>query len=210
MQACAHVRESEGEALLMMQKLLATFVIILTLSACQSPPDPRRTNFEIRAKEGYAKYDSKTGKLQRLDADQNKNGRMDTFSYWDGSRVLRIEIDKDEDGRIDRWEHYGTDNKLESVGSSSRDDQVEDTWAYPDSTGFLSRVETDTDRDGQIDRRETFVPRPGISDGRVLSMVETGLNQSGTPSRRLYYRADGSFDRSETVSATSRISTPEK
>lgn len=178
-----------------------TFVAmgLLLCAGCQAPPDPRRTNFEIRAKEGVAKYDPKSGKLQKFDADLNKNGRMETFSYWDGSRVLRIEIDKDEDGKIDRWEHYNSQNKVERVGSSSRDDEVEDTWTYPDERGFLARVESDTDRDGVVDKREIFVPREGAPDGRVLSIVELDLDKSGNPARRLHYRPDGSFEKSEVL-----------
>jgi len=174
-------------------------LLVILISACNTPPDVRRTNFEIRGKEGVAKYDPKTGRLTKLDFDQNKNGRMDAFSYWDATRVIRIEMDNDEDGKIDRWEYYDANNKIERVGSSSRDDEVQDMWAYPDATGFLARVESDTDRDGSIDKREFFVPRPDDPKLRVLSMVEFGIDQTGTVSRRLYYRPDGSFDRSETL-----------
>jgi hypothetical protein len=174
-------------------------LILLLGVACKTPPDPRRTNFEIRAKEGVAKYDPKTGKLQRFDADLNKNGKMETFSYWDGGRVIRIEIDKDEDGKIDRWEHYGDQNTLDRVGSSSKDDEIEDTWTYPDERGFLARVDTDTDRDGLIDKREIFVPRTDAPDGRVLSIVELGIDKAGNAARRLHYRADGSFEKSEVL-----------
>jgi hypothetical protein len=166
--------------------------------ACSEPRDPRRTNFEIRGKDGVAKYDPKTGRLQRIDADTNKNGHIETFSYWDATRIIRIEIDRDEDGKIDRWEHYDDANTLRRIGSSSRDDEVEDTWTYPDAAGLLERVESDTDRDGILDKREIYVPHPSKPGGRVLSVVELGLNQAGNPSRRLYYRPDGSFDRSET------------
>lgn len=177
-------------------------LLVLVLGAfvaCKAPPDPRRTNFEIRAKEGYAKYDPKTGRLQRLDADQNKNGRFDTFSFWDGSRLLRTEIDQDEDGKIDRWELYDGHNKIARVGSSSRDDEVQDTWAYPDAHGFLAKVETDSDRDGTIDKRETFVEKPGSAGVRVLRVVELEIDETGSPSRRLYFLPDGNFDRAETL-----------
>lgn len=174
-----------------------TAVWLSVSAACSSPPDPRRTNFEIVGKEATAKYDPNSGRLERLDVDTNKNGRLESFSYWDGSRLIRIEIDKDEDGRIDRWEHYDDANKMISLGSSSRDDQVEDTWSYPDDKGFLTRVESDTDRDGLLDKRETFVPRPQEPDGRVLRTVELELDQAGKPGRRLYYRPDGTFERVE-------------
>lgn len=169
------------------------------LAACTPPPDPRRTNFEIRGKEGVAKYDPKSGRLKTLDADINKNGRMEIFSFWDATRLIRIEIDRDEDGKIDRWEHYDEKNKMTRVGSSSKDDEVEDTWTYPDASGFLGRVETDSDRDGAIDKREIYAPRPGVPEGRVLSIVELDLDKAGRPGRRLYYRADGSFEKTEAL-----------
>ena len=174
-------------------------MLLVICVGCTEPPDPRRTNFEIRGKEGVAKYDPKTGRLKRIDADANKNGRIETFSYWDATRIIRIEIDHDEDGKIDRWEHYDDTNRLTRIGSSSGDDQVEDTWAYPDSHGFLAKVETDGDRDGAIDKREIYRQNPSAPKGRVLSVVELGLDRAGNPSRRLYYRPDGSFDRSETL-----------
>jgi hypothetical protein len=183
-------------------KSLGIVVIVAQLSAmaaCNAPPDPRRTNFEIRGKEGVAKYDPKTGRLQKIDVDQNKNGRMETFSYWDATRLIRIETDKDEDGKIDRWEHYDANRTLERVGSSTKDDEVEDSWTYPDERGFLARVETDTDRDGVIDKREIFVPRAEAPDGRVLSVVELGIDKAGAPARRLYYGPDGGFLKSEVL-----------
>lgn len=180
-----------------MRNAAIILVLSITFPACNPPPDPRRTNFEVQSKEVYAKYDPKSGRLQRINIDQNKNGRMDAFSYWDGARLHRIEVDKDEDDKIDRWEHYDDRNKLIRVGSSSKNDNVEDSWAYSDSQGLLARVETDTDRDGIIDKRETFVPRADGVAGRVLSMVELGLDQAGKPSTRLYYRPNGGFDRSE-------------
>src|SRR5437773_1477848 len=37
-------------------------------------------------------YDKLTGKLQLLKYDSNRNGKIDTWSYMDGTRVLRIEL----------------------------------------------------------------------------------------------------------------------
>ena len=185
----------------MKQLSLSTVVIALvsTLAACSAPPDPRRTNFEVRGKEGVAKYDPKTGKLTRLEFDANKNGTFESVSYMDGTRVIRIEMDRDEDGKLDRWEYYDSNNKVERVGSSSKDDEVQDTFTYPDAGGFPARVETDSDRDGRIDKREHFVPKPGPGNDRVLAIVEYDFDQTGNPGRRLYYRTDGSFDKSEVL-----------
>lgn len=180
-----------------LSRLLAMCCAMLCCT-CAEPPDPRRTNFEVRGKDGIAKYDPKTGRLSRLDIDQNKDGRIETFSYWDGARVLRIEIDSDGDGRIDRWEHYGEGNRLERVGSSRLDDGTEDTWTYPDAAGSLARVDTDTDRDGVVDKRETFSLVPG-SHISVLSAVDLAVDASGQPRRRLHYSSDGSLVKSEVL-----------
>lgn len=176
---------------------LLLFVFAGAGATCNWAPDPRRTNFEVRGKDGVAKYDPKTGRLSRIDIDHNKDGRIETFSFWDGARVTRIEIDRDSDGRIDRWEHYDAANRLARVGSSRHDDGVEDTWTYPDGSGLLTRVETDTDRDGVVDKRETFAADPVRAGHRVLSLVELEIDGSGTAARRLYYAADGRFQRSE-------------
>ena len=176
--------------------LLAGCALGLTV-ACSEPPDPRRTNFEITGKEGVARYDRKTGRLSRIDIDRNKDGRIETFSYWDAARVIRIEIDSDHDGRIERWEHYDEHNVLTRVGSSRIDDGIEDTWAYPDSKGELDRVETDANRDGVIDKRESFTA--GGTAARVLSAVELDLDESGKPGRRIVYAPDGTLRRVEVL-----------
>ena len=165
--------------------------------ACSEPPDPRRTQFQITGKDGVAKYDPKTGRLSRIDIDQNKDGRIETFSYWDAARVFRIEVDSDNDGRIDRWEHYDERNLLVRVGSSRNDDGIEDTWAYPNRQGELERVETDADRDGTIDKRESFTASG--SSSRILSVVEFDLDPTGRAGRRLIYGPDGTFRRVEVL-----------
>ena len=58
-------------------------------------------------------YDKTSGKLQLLKFDSNNDGKIDTWSYMDGARVVRIEIDRDGDGKIDRWEYYDAAGKLE-------------------------------------------------------------------------------------------------
>lgn len=177
---------------------LVGVVSLAVASSCSQPPDPRFTNFEIRGADGIAKYDPKTGRLQRLDIDHNKDGKIETFSYWDGPRALRIEIDSDGDGRIDRWEHYGDGSRLIRVGSSRHDDGIEDTWTYPDSEGHLAKVESDTNRDGVIDKRETYAPGGTAAGARVLAVVDFDFDRTGRSRLRLHYRPDGTFERAET------------
>lgn len=179
----------------------ALLAVAAIFAGCNAPPDPRRTNFKVDATvDGMAltaKYDDKTGRLRRIDVDQNKNGRIETFGYWDGNRLLKIEIDLDENGVIERWEHYGEGNRLERVGTSSKGDGVEDTWSYPDAEGLVLKEEFDTDRDGRVDKRDTYAAPPGAPGQRVLSIVELNLDKDGHPERRLHYRPDGQFDRVE-------------
>src|SRR4030095_8168072 len=71
-------------------------------------------------------YDARTGRLQLLKYDSNRNGITDMWSYMDGSRVVRVEIDRDEDGKIDRWEYYDARQRIEKVGVSRQNDGKED------------------------------------------------------------------------------------
>src|SRR5574340_1371918 len=75
-------------------------------------------------------YDKTTGRLQLLKYDSDGDGKIDTWTYMDGPRVVRIEIDKDEDGKIDRWEYYDANQKLSKVGFSRLNDGKEDAWSY--------------------------------------------------------------------------------
>jgi len=179
-----------------MRALRVSLVCCALLAACESAPDPRLTNFKIDKGNVKAEYDDKSGHLKRLEVDTNKNGKIDTWTYMDGTRIDRIEIDKNEDGKIDRWEHY-VDGKLASVGTSTRGDGVEDEWAYQAPDGSLQRVETDTDRDGKVDKWETFDPPAKPGGAAVLRMVGLDPDHTGHPTLKLYYRADGSFERSE-------------
>lgn len=173
-------------------------LLACALGACQSPPDPGRTNYVVDKGSFKARYDPATGHLKRLEVDTNKNGVIDAWTYQDGTRIDRIEIDKDENGKIDRWEHY-VDGKLASVGTSTRGDGVEDEWAFQRADGSLERVETDTDRDGRVDKWEAFEAPPAPGGRPILRTVSMDPDSSGRPTRRLYYRADGSFERSETL-----------
>src|SRR5712671_913664 len=128
-------------------------------------------------------YDKKTGKLQLLKYDSNGNGKIDTWSYMDGGRVVRIEIDTNEDGRIDRWEYYGADQRLEKVAVATRGDgKATRTEWY--ASNILVRAEEDTDEDGRTDKWETY------ENGRLAAVAFDTMHR-GTPDRRLVYNPDG-------------------
>ena len=154
-------------------------------------------------------YDKQTGKLQLLKYDSNKNGKVDTWSYMDGTRVLRIEIDSDEDGSLDRWEYYGADQKLEKIGSSRANDGREDAWSYAGPDGSIARIDVSTKRDGKVTRTEHYekdalvrAEEDSDDDGRIdkwetyeagrLATVAFDTVRRGTADRRLIYGTDGS------------------
>ena len=173
--------------------------LTLAATSCSSP---KPTNIE-------PVYDKHTGKLQLLKYDSNGNGKVDTWSYMDGARVVRIEIDQDEDGTIESWEYYGADQKLEKVGMSRANDGKEDAWSYIGPDGSIDRIDVSTKRDGKITRVEHYVKSVLVSaeedgdgdsrpdkweayDGGRLTSVSFDTTRRGTPDRHLIYGADGS------------------
>jgi hypothetical protein len=172
---------------------------LLAASGCRSP--------ETAAIQPV--YDKLTGKLQLLKYDANGDGRIDTWSYMDGTRVLRIEIDKDEDGKIERWEYYDANQKLEKTGTSRANDGKEDAWLFAGADGAIVRIDVSTRRDGKITRREYYdhdalvrAEEDSDEDGRPdkwetyeagrLASVAFDTLHRGAPDRRLIYGADGS------------------
>jgi hypothetical protein len=174
----------------------------LALISCGSRPESGTNQITPQ-------YDDKTGKLRLLTYDSNGNGKVDTWSYMDGARVVRIEIDQDEDGRIDRWEYYDEHQKLAKVGFSRLNDGKQDAWSYPAADGSIDRIEISTRRDGKISRTEHYkngtmtkaeedtdgdgqTDRWETYEGGRLSVLALDTVHRGTPDRRLIYGADGS------------------
>jgi hypothetical protein len=152
-------------------------------------------------------YDA-AGKLQMLTYDNNADGKVDTWSHMDGSRIIQIDIDTDGDRVVDRWEYYTRDQHIEKVGSSSMRDGKVDAWAYYAADGSIlklersrkrndtvdrveyydkgtiSRAEEDADGDGRMDKWETYA-------GTRLASVAFDTRHTGTPDRRLVYGPNG-------------------
>jgi len=147
-------------------------------------------------------YDSASGRLTRLEYDSNGDGKIDTWGYMDGMRVVRVEVDEDGDGKVDRWEFHknapagaaapggGVDKTVERIERATRHDGKVSRWEYFDD-GHLTRVEEDTDGDGKVDKWEQYA-------GGTLAQMALDTRHTGTPDRRLVYRADGSLDHIET------------
>jgi len=127
-----------------------------------------------------ADYDETTGRLRRLAFDANKNGKNDTVSYMDGTRIIRVELDLDENGKVERWDFYRPDGKLEKVGFASRNDGVMDSQAFYEPAGVLQRIEISTKRDGRFDRTEFY-------EKNVLVRSQDDTNGDGRPDKWDYY-----------------------
>lgn len=173
--------------------------VIFGLPSCAAPPDNAGM---------HAVYDPVSARLMQLSADQNRDGRVDQWTYLDGNRPLRGEGDANGDGRIDRWEYFDANAQLIRVGSSSVNDGVEDMWTV---SGPNPRVELSRRRDRHVDRVEFYDGSSLVrgeedtnADGRVDAwfrydagvLREASFDTSfshGRPNRRLLYDAKGQF-----------------
>jgi hypothetical protein len=195
----------------------ASFIVLAlgVAAACSRTPGGERP---------VADYDQNTGRLRRIVLDANKNGKNDTVSYMDGTRIIRVELDLDENGKVERWDFYGPDGTLEKVGFASRNDGVMDSQAFYEHAGVLRRIESSTKRDGRFDRTEfyehnvlvrseddtngdgrpdkwdVYTPRPDHGPGEpayAIASTEFDDSGSGRPERRFVYGPKGSIARVE-------------
>jgi hypothetical protein len=186
------------------RRTLACLVLAIALTSnCAGPR-------AIAPERLQPEYDQKTGKLRLLKYDSKGNGKIDTWSYMDGPRIVRIEIDKDGDGKIDRWEYYRADRTLEKVGFSRANDGKEDAWSFAGPDGAVARIDVSTHRNGRVDRIEYYehdalVRAEEDTDGdgtidkwetyeesRLASVSYDTTRHRGAPDRRMIYAADGS------------------
>ena len=184
----------------MSRPLLICLALLATVSVGCSDPEKER----IKATT-IPTYDPETGKLTRLTGDVNKNGKIDAYTYMDGTKVIRSEIDADEDGKIEKWEFHGEDGKVAKVAISREKNGKADTWMYPDPGGKLARAEISSEQDeSKIDRWEwyeadvlTRAEEDASGDGKVdkwetyrngaLATVSLDEDYDGSPDRRLTY-----------------------
>jgi hypothetical protein len=146
-------------------------------------------------------YDPVTRQLTRLDVDTDQNGLIDQRTYLSGRTPLRSEMDTNEDGRIDRWEYVTPTGELVMVGSSSRNDGIEDRWTFAAEHNGERRVDVSTGRTRHIDRREFY-------RGSELARAEEDSNEDGLPDKWEEY-AEGqlrqlSFDSSRAAGEPDR------
>ena len=159
---------------MMKKQLLGTIVLgfVTVFTACARLPEGEHPK---------ATYDQKTGRLQTLTFDANRNGTIESISHMDGTRIVRIELDLDENGKTDRWDFYRPDRQLEKIGFSRLNDGVMDARVFYQAEGGLARIEVSTRRDGRFDRTEFY------RDG-VLDRTADDTNGDGQPDKWETYR----------------------
>ena len=186
----------------------AAIVAVLGAAGCSKPPAIPKGNDQIKPS-----YNEKTGRLEKITYDRNRDGKVDAWTVMEGTRVVRAELDDNYDGTVDRWEYY---DGSEQAGASPTGGVA---------TGALSRVEVSARQDGTVSRREFYEKGQRVraeedtdGDGKVdkwetwaagaLSMILLDTNGDDKPDRRLVYPADGSGPRFETADASGRFSAP--
>ena len=89
--------------------LAGACVIGAAASACVQDPKgapPDRPALDVKGtKPVKPEYDA-SGKLRKLEYDSNNDGKVDSWGYMDGTRVVRVEVDENGDGTVDRWEYH--------------------------------------------------------------------------------------------------------
>lgn len=167
-------------------------------SGCQAAAPAAAGNERVKPE-----YDLE-GRLTKLTFDRDGDGKIDTWGYMDGPRVVRVEVDQNGDGKPDLWEYHGA-NVSAPKPPASGGDPVDPTLERREratkhdgrvsrreffEAGILGRVEEDTDQNGKVDKWETYL------DGS-LSVMALDTTGRGRPDRRLLYRTDGTLDRIE-------------
>jgi hypothetical protein len=153
-----------------MRRMLAVLVLAALFGACR----------DGRAKAPIQPTYDSTGHLRMLTFDSNRDGKPDTWSHMEGSRIARIEIDADENGTIDRWEYYDSSQQLEKVGTARRRDGTIARSEFYEG-GMLVRAEEDTDGNGIVDKWETYA-------NGVMTGVAFDTEGTGHPTRRIQYQ----------------------
>lgn len=176
--------------------IAATGLSLALFAGCSDAPPPDPTGIKVAPT-----YNRDTGRLEKLTADQDGDGKLDTTALMDGSQLKSIEIDRDNDGHPDRWEYY--EPSTTGAGTTAFDRRAMIVRADESSTpdrritrrefydkGVLQRVEEDANADGRIDKWEYYA-------NGLLLRVDLDLGGKGFPDRRLTYAANGDVVRIE-------------
>jgi hypothetical protein len=189
----------------------AVLILALSAAACGracgrdelpvvTEADGRR--YRLLDKGLYKAFYSMDGKLQRLEYDNNGDGRPEQVDFHDGlPRPRQTLLDANSDGKVERWEWYDASGHLTKVALSAAGGGQEQ-WVHLDAAGLPTRWEYDTDRDGKVDRTDVFSAglltagefdsdRDGKVDrwqrwsGKRLEYEDLDIDRAGRPDRRL-------------------------
>lgn len=118
-------------------RVLALTVIPASMLACSAAP-PAGAPGNDRLQPAY----DQSGKLEKLEYDRNADGKVDTWGFMDGTRVVRVEADENGDGKVDSWEFH----KAASAGPAG-------ATTSPETS--VERIEKATKFDGRVSRWST-------------------------------------------------------
>ena len=101
--------------------------------------------------------DKDTGEMIRKEADQDYDGRLDTWQTYTGNSLDERTLDTNNDGRVDTWERYWGGLMVERVIDRNGDGTKDAVYTFSD--GSLVEERHDRDDDGQSDRIVTYQDR---------------------------------------------------
>ncbi|MET0556869.1 MAG: hypothetical protein ABW221_27765 [Vicinamibacteria bacterium] len=110
-------------------------------AGCVASPAPAAAPADLRLVERdrfQAVYDGR-GRIVRLLQDEDGDGRADAqILYWPNGLPRQGELDTDRDGRVDRWEVFGTDGKLQRIGTAAGGAAAPESWQHLDAQGRVT------------------------------------------------------------------------
>lgn len=130
-------------------------------------------------------YDAGTGERLRVEEDIDRDGRTDSWAYFEHDRLVRRRADTDADGAVDHWTFFRGETILRDERDTNGDgfrDRVDlyeagrlvrrdedrngdgrgDRVTRFDASGAPSELEEDTDGDGRVDVRSYY------ADGKLV------------------------------------------
>jgi hypothetical protein len=114
-------------------------LLAIAAAGCARAPAAGPPGYHLVERDRYqALYDAR-GRIVRLLQDEDGDGRAEAqVLYWPNGLPRQGELDTDRDGRVDRWEVFGTDGKLERVGTATAGAGAPQVWEHLDAAGRVT------------------------------------------------------------------------
>jgi hypothetical protein len=97
------------------------------------------------------------GRLRQLKYDSNGDHTPDVFAYFSGRDTPdRLELDENRDGKIDRWEAYDSKGVLLRYATSAKGGTPERFVEIDPVTKAITQIELDADHDSRRERLEIY------------------------------------------------------